>query len=93
MTVGLLQTIISGFLSVTDRLKQLKMNPVFNINNHSFPPYIYPHFNRLEENITRMTTKASATDFFLPRDCEQGTSTFFYSDIKECTVMLSYVKI
>ena len=65
----------AGFLSVTDRVKQLQMNHVFKINNHNCSPYMLSHFSRLNEDITRMTTRASATDFFLPRVCGQGTST------------------
>lgn len=50
------------------------------------------HFSRLDEDITRMTTRASATDFFLPRVCGQGTTTFFFSAIKEWNALPKTVK-
>ena len=50
------------------------------------------HFSRLDEDINRMTTRASATDFFLPRVCGQGTSTFFFSAIKEWNALPRIVK-
>ena len=82
----------SGFLSVTDRVKQLMMNHVFKIRNYNCPPYMLSHFSRLNEDINRMTTRASATDFFLPRVCGQGTSTFFFSAIKEWNALPRIVK-
>ena len=45
-------------------------------------------------NIIRMTTIASATDFVLPRVCGQGTSTLFFSAIKEwITLPTTFKKI
>merc|ERR1739840_50068 len=82
----------SGFLNVPDRVKQLMMNHVFKIRNYNCPPYMLSHFSRLDEDINRMTTRASATDFFLPRVCEQGTSTFFFSAIKEWNALPRIVK-
>ena len=82
----------AGFLNVTDRVKQLKMNHVFKIKNHTCPPYMLSHFSRLNEDSNRMTTRASATDFFLPRVCGQGTSTFFFSAIKEWNALPTELK-
>ena len=73
----------SVFLSVTDRVKQLKMNHVFKIKNYKCPPYMLSHFSRLDEDITRMKTRASPTDFFLPKVCGQGITTLFLFAIKE----------
>ena len=50
------------------------------------------HFSRLNEDITRMKTRASATDFFLPRVCGQGTTTLFFSAIKEWNDLPTIVK-
>ena len=53
----------SGFLNVTDRVKQLMMNHVFKIRNYKCPPYMLSRFSRLNEDLTGMTTRASETDF------------------------------
>ena len=39
--------------------------------------------NRHNANNTRMATRASATDFFVPRVQGQGANTFFFTAIKE----------
>ena len=70
-------------LNVPDRVKQLKMNHVFKIRNQTSPSYMLSNFNRLNANNNRMTTRASATDFFVPRVCGQGANTFFFTAIKE----------
>ena len=70
-------------LSVPDRVKQLKMNHVFKIKKQTCPPYILSNFNRLNANSNRMTTRASAMDFFVPRVHVQGANTFFFTAIKE----------
>merc|ERR1712179_294168 len=69
-------------LNVSDRVKQLKMNHVFKIRKQSSPSYMFSNFNRLNAN-NRMTTRASATDFFVPRVSGQGANTFFLTAIKE----------
>ena len=72
-----------GALNVSDRVKQLKMNHVFKIRNQTSPSYMLSNFNRLNANNNRMTTRASATDFFVPRVSGQGANTFFFTAIKE----------
>ena len=71
------------FLHVIVKVKQLKMNHVFEIENLTCPTYMLSHFSRLNEESNRMTTRASATDFFLPIVYAQGTSIFVFSAIKE----------
>ena len=70
-------------LNIPDRVKQLKMNHVFKIKKQTCPPYMLSNFNRLNANNTRMATRASATDFFVPRVHGQGANTFFFTAIKE----------
>ena len=70
-------------LNVADRVKQLKMNHVFKIKNQTSPSYMLSNFSRLNANNNRMTTRASATDFFVPRVSGQGANTFFFTAIKE----------
>jgi len=66
-------------LNVSNRVKQLKMNHVFKIRNQTSSSYMLSNFNRLNANNNRMTTRASAIDFFVPRVSGQGANTFFYS--------------
>ena len=68
-------------LNVSDRMKQLKMNHVFKIRNQTSSSYMLSIFNKLNSN-NRMTTRASATDFFVPRVSGQGANTFFFTAIK-----------
>ena len=62
-------------LSVPDRVKQLKMNHVFKMKKETCPPYILSNFNRLNANSNRMTTRASAMDFFVLRIHGQRSNT------------------
>ena len=59
------------------------MNHVFKIINQTSPSYMLSNFNRLNANNNRMTMRASATDFFVPRVSGQGANTFFFTAIKE----------
>ena len=70
-------------LNVSDQVKQLKMNHVFKIKKQTSPSYMLSNFTRLNANNSRMTTRASATDFFVPRVSGQGANTFFFTAIKE----------
>ena len=79
-------------LNVSDRVKQLKMNHVFKIRNQTSPSYMLSHFNRLNVNSNRMTTRASATDFFVPRVSGQGANTFFFTAIKEWNSLSTELK-
>ena len=50
------------------------------------------HFNRLNVNNNRMTTRSSATDFFVPRVSGQGATTFFFTAIKEWNSLSTELK-
>ena len=80
-------------LSVPDRVMQLKMNHVFKINTQTCPSYMLSNFNRLNTNNNRMVTRASATDFFVPRVHGQGANTFFFTAIKEWNSLSNDLKI
>ena len=51
------------------------------------------NFNRLNANNNRMPTRASATDFFVPRVHGQGANTFFFTAIKEWNSLSNTLKI
>ena len=80
-------------LSVPDRVMQLKMNHVFKIKKQTCPTYMLSNFNRLNANSNRMSTRASATDFFVPRVHGQGANTFFFTAIKEWNSLSNDLKI
>ena len=66
-----------GYLSVPDRVKQLKLGHVFMIRNGSSPYYMNAHFQKLNEIDNRIVTRATAYNFYTPRACNQSTNTFF----------------
>merc|ERR1712121_471861 len=78
--------------NVSDREKQLKMNNVFKIRNQTCPVYMLSNFNRLNANNNKMTARASATDFFVPRVGGQGANTFFFTAIKDCNSLSTDLK-
>merc|ERR1712121_241278 len=80
-------------LSVPDRVMQLKMNHVFKIKKQTCPTYMLSNFKRLNANSNRIPTRASATDFFVPRVHGLGANTFFYTAIKEWNSLSNDLKI
>ena len=58
-------------------IKKKSSNHIEIINN------TVDNLNRLNVNNNIMTTRASATDFFVPRVSGQGANTFFFTAIKE----------
>ena len=73
----------AGYLSVPNRVKQLKLGHVFKIRNGTSPYYMTAHFQKLNEIDNRIVTRATAYNFYTPRACNQGTNTFFYTSIKD----------
>ena len=83
----------AGYLSVPDRVKQLKLSHVFKIRNGNSPCYMTAHFLKLNEIDTRIVTRATAYNFYTPRACNQGTNTFFYTSIKDWNDLPNKVKM
>ena len=83
----------AGYLSVPDRVKQLKLGHVFKIRNGTSPYYMNAHFQKLNEIDNRIVTRATAYNFYTPRACNQGTNTFFYTSIKDWNELPSGVKM
>ena len=67
----------AGYLSVPDRVKQLKLGHVFKIRNGTSPYYMTAHFQSLKEFENRVVTRATSHNFYTPRVYNQGTNTFF----------------
>ena len=83
----------AGYLSVPDRVKQLKLGHVFKIRNGTSPYYMTAHFQKLNEIDNRIVTRATAYNFYTPRACNQGTNTFFYTSIKDWNELPNNVKM
>ena len=82
----------AGFLSVPDRVKQLKLGHVLKIRNGTSPYYMTAHFQLLKENENRIVTRATAYNFYTPRVYNQGTNTFFYSSIRDWNDLPNHLK-
>ena len=82
----------AGYLSVPDRVKQLKLGHVFKIRNGTSPYYMSAHFQMLNEFENRIVTRATAFIFYTPRVHNQGTSTFFYTSIRDWNDLPNIVK-
>merc|ERR1712121_580770 len=87
--IGNKERVKAGFLSVTDRVKQLKLGHVFKIKNKTSPYYLSTNFQRLNEIENRPVTRGTANNFFRPRIC---TDTFTYSAIREWNKLPGKIK-
>lgn len=82
----------AGFLSVPDRVKQVKLGHVFKIRNGTSPYYMTAHFQKWNEIENRIVTRATAYNFYTPRVYNQGTNTFFYTSIRDWNDLPNNVK-
>ena len=87
--IGNDELIRAGFLSVSDRIKQLKLGHVFKIWNKTCPSYLTENFSRLNENTDRSETRSYAYNFQVPRI---STTTFAYTAIKEWNYLSNKIK-
>merc|ERR1712121_378365 len=87
--IGNKERVKAGFLSVTDRVKQLKLGHVFKIKNKTSPYYLSTNFQRLNEIENKPVTRGTDNNFFSPRIC---TDTFAYSAIREWNELPSKIK-
>ena len=72
----------AGYLSVPDRVKQLKLGHVFKIRNKTSPHYMNTHFQMLNQIEGRIETRATAHNFFIPRVYNQDTKNIFLNQYK-----------
>ena len=87
--IGNDELVRAGFLSVVDRVKQLKLGHVFKIKNKSCPIYLRENFLKLDENTHRRETRSKAYNFQVPR---VNTNTFAYSAIKDWNSLSNPIK-
>ena len=77
---------------VADRVKQLKLNHVWNISNGQCPEYLRENFVKISDTELRQCTRASRFNFFLPRVQNQAVNTFYFSAIKEWNSLPAKIK-
>ena len=82
----------SGFLRVSERVKQLKLGHIFKIRNKTCPNYMNTNFKLLNENVNRSSTRSYQYNFFLPSTGSQGTKTFFYTGINDWNSLPNNIK-
>ena len=68
-------------LNIDDRVRQLRLNHVFNIYHGKAPSYLLTNFTLRSISSVRSTRSAVNIDFTIPRikGCEEGT--FYYNSI------------
>lgn len=78
-----------GFLNISNRVKQLRLNHVFNIFNNICPNYLHTNFVRKE---TSLNTRSSSKNFYIPgiKGCE--STTFFYNGIRDWNSLPEIIK-
>ena len=82
----------AGFLSVSERVRQLNLGHVFKIKNKSCPKYMASNFKLKSEMNTRNITRATAHDFFVPGVASPADKTFFYTAINDWNTLPVCIK-
>ena len=70
-----------GFLNVENRVKQLRLNHVFNIFNGTCLSYLSEHFRKVSD-FHMYSTRGSSENFVIPRVSGYASTTFFFNGIK-----------
>ena len=78
-----------GFLKISNRVKQLKLNHVHNILNNKCPDYMHKFFTK---ELSSHSTRSSSMNYNIPsiKGCE--STTFYYSGIKDWNSLPESVK-
>ena len=81
------------FLNVEDRVKQLRLNHVFDIFKDRAPSYLRENFILKTSISTRHTRSSANLDFVVPliKTCQSGT--FYYNAIKDWNELPKEVKV
>ena len=69
-----------GFLNICNRVKQLRLNHVYNIFNNKSPEYMHTNFNI---NISLYGTRSSNSNCYMSPIKGGESTTFFYRGIKD----------
>ena len=79
-------------LSTRDRVKQLRLNHVFNIFNGIAPSYLNDNFTR-SSNIHSHRTRSSNYNYLVPRVKGIASNTFFYNAIRDWNDLPPHIQI
>ena len=69
-----------GFLNICNRVKQLRLNHIYNIFNNKSPEYMHTIF-KINTCISLYGTRSSNSNFYIPLIKGGESITFFYSGI------------
>ena len=89
--VGQLELNSLNFLSVRDRVAQLRLNHVYRIREGTSPVYLNEGFCQLSD-IHDFQTRSRADNYFVPQVKGVETETFYYTDIKDWNCLPNEVK-
>ena len=79
-------------LNVEDRVRQLRLNHVYNIYHGRAPPYLEENFI-LRSAVSSKNTRASSNeDFFIPHVKTCQADTFYFNGIKDWNALPSSIK-
>jgi hypothetical protein len=78
--IGQTELNLLNLLKFNDRVKQLRLNHVFNILNSQGAAYLSQNFNK-SSNVHSHRTRSSNTNFIVPRVKGIASSTFYYNAI------------
>ena len=88
------QTTVNGFeelrlLNVCNRVKQLRLNHVFNVFHNKCPKYLKDSFTRTSSN---RNTRTTAYNFYVPNVKGVKSSSFCFSGVKNLNALQELVK-
>ena len=80
-----------GMLSVETRIKQMRLNHVYKIFNHTCPSYFSKDFVRLLD-LHKHSTRGSMNNFYVPTINSIGKTTFYFNGILDWNNLPNSIK-
>ena len=80
-----------GFLNICNRVKQLRLNHIYNIFNNKSPEYMHKIF-KINTCISLYGTRSSNSNFYIPPIKGGESTTFFYSGIIDWNSLPDQIK-
>ena len=90
--IGVIERERVNMFPVSDRVIQLKLNHMFKVKNGQCPEYMKENFSLIGETDSRIGTRATRNNFFLPRVTGQAIHTFYFSAVKEWNRLPNSIK-
>lgn len=89
--IGQAELNLLAFLNIKDRVKQLRLNHVFNIYHSQGASYLNQNFTR-SSNIHSHRTRFSSANFSVPRADGITSTSFFYNAIRDWNALPLNIK-